>query len=144
MDKSSSKTALFLFWLFIISVQIPSTVQERQQIDQTTEENLSFTKVVGRTISLLKHSHRSSLEKIKTAMHEIQLQYFPPNLDFRGSDKANQGMMKDAVGKSLKTSQETVKASAESAAEVVGKTVHKTAKKASQDVSREESDAEFI
>lgn len=81
MDKSSKRTALFLFWFMAVSIQISSTTGERLEIDHKQEEKQSFTKILQNTISLLKISHQSSWEKIKTAMHEIQFQYFPLNLE---------------------------------------------------------------
>ncbi|XVE83247.1 hypothetical protein DITRI_Ditri16bG0072300 [Diplodiscus trichospermus] len=126
--------------MIIISHQIESVVCEsRQQID---EEKPSFFQVVSSTITLLKKSHKSSWEKMKTIIHEFQLQFTPPNLDFRGTGgtpKAGESdgvgeKMKEAVKKSIGTSKGTVEETAKSAAEAV----HKTAEKVKESVSDNE------
>ncbi|PON85670.1 hypothetical protein TorRG33x02_185260 [Trema orientale] len=127
-----------------ISIEMYPSTGQRLEIDNKQ----SFTKILQNTISLLKSSQKRSWEKIKAVMQEFQFQYFPPNLDFRGSDEANLGggtggKMKQAVGKSFDKSKETVEGTAKSAAEVVGKTMDKTTKKVKKSVFEEESDAEL-
>nr|KYP34725.1 hypothetical protein KK1_044303 [Cajanus cajan] len=78
------------------------------------------------TISLLRKSHKSSWEKFKIVMHDMQMQFSPPNLDFRGGgyDGAKR-TLKEAVGKSFDKSKEKVEESAETAAKVVEGAFHK-------------------
>ncbi|KAF8019106.1 hypothetical protein BT93_H3859 [Corymbia citriodora subsp. variegata] len=70
------------------------------------------------TVSLLRESHKISWIKIKTIMNNVQLQFFPPDLDFRSSDVAivddqnNAGLeVKQAVKKSFGINQVTVEES---------------------------------
>ncbi|XWS33242.1 hypothetical protein CRYUN_Cryun22dG0064600 [Craigia yunnanensis] len=145
MNKSRRRSlTLFLLRLIILSHQILSVVCEG---GQHNEEKPSFFQVASSTISLLKKSHKSSWEKIKTIIHDFQLQFTPPNLDFRGtgtakargSDSAGE-KMKEAVKKSIGTSKLTVEKTAKSAAEAV----HKTAEKVKGSVSdKEESHDEL-
>ncbi|KAF5751834.1 hypothetical protein HS088_TW02G00853 [Tripterygium wilfordii] len=67
---------------------------------------------------------------MKTIVHEKQLQFSPPTLDFRGSEEAKPdiengagGRMKEAAEKSFESCKETVEESAKSAVEVVWHTV---------------------
>ncbi|XP_022752264.1 uncharacterized protein LOC111300994 [Durio zibethinus] len=139
MNKSRRRSStLFLVRLIILSHQILSVVCET---GQHNEEKPSFFQVVSSTISLLKKSHKNSWEKIKTIIHDFQLQFTPPNLDFsgtstakaRGSDSVGEEM-KEAVKKSIGTSEATVEETAKSAAEAV----HKTAEKVKGSVSDNE------
>ncbi|XWS41459.1 hypothetical protein CRYUN_Cryun17cG0083800 [Craigia yunnanensis] len=138
MNKSRRSLTLFFLCFVILSHQILLVVCERVQYN---EEKPSFFQVVSSTISLLKKSHKSSWEKIKTIIYEFQLQFTPPNLDFRGtgtakaSDSDSVGEnMKEAVKKSVGASKVTVEETAKSAAEAV----HKTAEKVKESVSDNE------
>ncbi|XP_062114836.1 uncharacterized protein LOC133828261 [Humulus lupulus] len=149
MDKTSKRRVLFIFWFITISILITLTKGESLDFVHKQEDiKQSFTKILRSTISLLKTFHQNTWEKIKTLMQEIQFQYFPPNLDFKGVNEANArggagGKMTKAVGRSFGTSKETVEETAKSAAEVVDKTMVKTAKKVKESVSDEESAAEL-
>ncbi|KAM1161106.1 hypothetical protein ACFX13_000278 [Malus domestica] len=156
MDRFSRRTALFLFWFIIVSLQIPKMIGEAQPEVEKNEEADQQT-VFGRTmqdtmsmlydtISVLQKSHQNAWDKVKTIINDMQLQFSPPNLDFRGRDKANakgsegddQGMrekVKEAAQKSFKTSKQTVEESAISAGEAVRETVHKTEEKVKETVA---------
>lgn len=90
-------------------------------------EKPRLSKLLTDTVSLLKKSHESSWEKIKTVIHDLQMQFSPPNLDFRG--KGEHEGVKEAVEKSFDKSKESVEGTAKSAAEFVGETIHKTKEK---------------
>ncbi|RZB96879.1 hypothetical protein D0Y65_020535, partial [Glycine soja] len=81
-------------------------------------------------------SHQSSWEKIKIVIHDLQMQFSPPNLDFRGTgwvgDREYDGVkrtFREAVEKNFGKSKETVEESAETAAKVVEEAIHKTTEK---------------
>ncbi|ONI01979.1 hypothetical protein PRUPE_6G170400 [Prunus persica] len=161
MDKFSRRTALFLFWFIIVSLQIPSTIGEgQQQVEKNEQEQTTFGKtmqdtvnVLYDTISVLQKSHQNAWDKVKTIISEMQLQFSPPNLDFRGADEADGkgstggvGMgakLKEAAHKSFETGKHTVEESAKSAGAAVGETMHKTAEKVKERVSHEEPHAEL-
>ncbi|XVF61775.1 hypothetical protein PTKIN_Ptkin08bG0157600 [Pterospermum kingtungense] len=135
MNKSRRSSTLFLLSFIILSHQISPVFSENN------EGRPPLLQVVSNTISLLKKSHKSSWEKIKTIVHEFQLQFTPPNLDFRGTATAKDGVsdnvgenMKEAAKKSIGTSKVTVEETAKSAAEAV----HKTAEKVKESVSDNE------
>ncbi|KAM1068249.1 hypothetical protein ACFX1Q_000202 [Malus domestica] len=154
MDRFSRRTALFLFWFIIVSLQIPKMIGEAQPEVEKNEEADQQT-VFGRTmqdtmsmlydtISVLQKSHQNAWDKVKTIINDMQLQFSPPNLE--GRDKANakgsegddQGMrekVKEAAQKSFKTSKQTVDESAISAGEAVRETVHKTEEKVKETVA---------
>ncbi|XWS44837.1 hypothetical protein CRYUN_Cryun15aG0083400 [Craigia yunnanensis] len=145
MNKSRRRSfTLFLLQLIILSHQIVSVVCES---GQQNEEKPSIFQLVSSTISLLEKSHKNSWEKIKTIIHEFQLQFTPPNIDFRGTDTAKARgsdsvgeTMKEAVKKSIGTSKVTVEETAKSAAEAV----HKIAEKVKgSDSDKEESHDEL-
>ncbi|XVE86657.1 hypothetical protein DITRI_Ditri18aG0052100 [Diplodiscus trichospermus] len=140
MNKSRRSRILFLLRFIILSHQILSVVSERGQYN---EEKPSFFQVASSTISLLKKSHKTGWEKIKTVIHEFQLQFTPPTLDFRGtgtakargSDRNGVGEnVKEAAEKSIGTSKVTVEEAAKSAAEAV----HEAADKVKRSVSDNE------
>ncbi|OMP02562.1 hypothetical protein COLO4_11001 [Corchorus olitorius] len=128
---------LCLVWFIILSQQIQSVVCDiGQQNNEDQKAQPSVYQVVSNTLSLLKKSHKSSWEKIKTIMHNFQLQFTPPNLDFRGAGN-EEGNMKEAVKKSVGTSKATVEETAKSAADMAGDAVHKTKEKVKGYVSDE-------
>ncbi|XP_021801141.1 uncharacterized protein LOC110745367 isoform X2 [Prunus avium] len=159
MDKFSRRTALFLFWFIIVSLQIPSTIGEgQQQVEKNEQEQTTFGKtmqdtidVLYDTISVLQKSHQNAWDKVKTIISDMQLQFSPPNLE--GADEADGkgstggvGMgekLKEAAHKSFETGKHTVEESAKSAGEAVGETMHKTAEKVKEKVSHEEPHAEL-
>ncbi|GAU19709.1 hypothetical protein TSUD_78340 [Trifolium subterraneum] len=96
------------------------------------------------TVSLLRKSHESSWEKIKTVIHDLQMQFSPPSLDFRGMGNVDQDGMKEAVGKSFDKSKVSVEGTAKSAAELVGDAIHKTTEKVKDSTETDkESEAEL-
>ncbi|GAV58072.1 LOW QUALITY PROTEIN: hypothetical protein CFOL_v3_01608, partial [Cephalotus follicularis] len=124
----------YLFCYIIFSHQIVLSVGDGgQDIAQNTEGKPSFAEIVTDTIKLLKKSHKSSWDKVKTIIHEMQ-QFFPPNIDFRSAEEAHAGVgaggkMKAAVEKSFGKSEEALEASAKTAAKAVADAMHKTAEK---------------
>ncbi|XVF15054.1 hypothetical protein REPUB_Repub09cG0116400 [Reevesia pubescens] len=126
--KNSRRRSLTLFlpWFVILSHQFVSVVCETGQYN---EEKPSFFQVVSSTISVLKKSHKSSWEKIKTIIHDFQLQFTPPNLDFRGTGTAKARGSDGVLKKSIGTSKVIVEETAKSAAGIAGEAVHKTAEK---------------
>ncbi|RXH75694.1 hypothetical protein DVH24_039393 [Malus domestica] len=87
----SRRTALFLFWFIIVSLQIPKTIGEAQPEVEKNEEADQQT-AFGRTmqdtmsmlydtISVLQKSHQNAWDKVKTIINDMQLQFSPPNLE---------------------------------------------------------------
>ncbi|XVF17127.1 hypothetical protein REPUB_Repub10bG0092600 [Reevesia pubescens] len=145
MNKSKRRNlTLFLLCFIILSHQILCIVCETEQYN---EEKPSFFHTISSTLSLLKKSHKSYWEKIRTIIHDFQLQFTPPNLDFRSTGTAKASLeekMKEAVKKSFGTSKLTVEETAKSAAEAAGEAIHKTSKKIKGSVSdKEESHDEL-
>ncbi|XVF58650.1 hypothetical protein PTKIN_Ptkin07bG0083300 [Pterospermum kingtungense] len=128
MNNSRKRSlTLFLLWLIILSNVIVC------KSGQQNEEKPSTLQFVSSTLSLLKKSHKNSWEKIKAIIHDFQLQFTPPNLDFRSTDTANSvgGKMKEAVEKSVGTGEVIVEETAKSAAEAFRKTADKVKESAS-------------
>ncbi|KAL6223049.1 hypothetical protein ACLB2K_006439 [Fragaria x ananassa] len=144
MDKFSRRTALLVFWFIIVSLQIPRTIGE----EQNEEEQTYFTRtlsVLQDTVSMLQKSHQAAWDKMKTTIADMQMQFMPPSIDFRGDDnkdETEEGVgekMKDAAQKSFETSKHTVEESAKTAADAV----HKTAEKVKEVVTNDETSAEL-
>ncbi|KAL5818523.1 hypothetical protein ACOSQ4_022365 [Xanthoceras sorbifolium] len=133
---------LFLVLFIVFSQQISSAVGDGgQHRAEYNEEKPPFSKILTDTISVLKNSHKSSWDKVKAIIHGMQLQFFPPNLDFRGGEEANgDEKLKEAAKKSIGMSKTTVEESAKSAAEMVTGAVEKTAEKVKNSVSPKEED----
>ncbi|KAK9949808.1 hypothetical protein M0R45_005319 [Rubus argutus] len=157
MDKFSRRTALFLFWFIIVSLQIPKTIGEEGQQNEEQQQPY-FTKtlqdtfsVLQDTVSMLQKSHQTAWDKVKTIISDMQMQFSPPSLDFRadaGIKGETEGdsmgeKVKEAAQKSFETSKHTVEETAKSAADAVGGTAHKTAEKIKETVSSDESAAEL-
>ncbi|KAJ9170289.1 hypothetical protein P3X46_018409 [Hevea brasiliensis] len=127
----------FLFLFIILSLQFLFVIGDAgQKIANNRQEKPPFAKMVLDTLTTLKKSHQTSWEKIKAIVHRIQLQFFPPNLDFRVADEVESqggGKMKEAAGKSFEVSKTTAKESAKSAANVVGEAVQKVKDKLSDE-----------
>ncbi|KAK7247496.1 hypothetical protein RIF29_42379 [Crotalaria pallida] len=150
MDKFSRTTLLFLLFCFVFVLQFqPATLDVGgQNVAPNYPEKPLLSKILIDTISLLKKSHQSSWEKVKTVIHDLQMQFSPPNLDFRGGGEGGyddvKGKMKMAAEKSFDRSKETVEESAKSAAKVIGKAIHKTTDKVKESTnSNKESKAEL-
>ncbi|KAJ7956920.1 Transmembrane protein [Quillaja saponaria] len=153
MDKYSRSIKLFLFLFIIVTFQSHSAVGEGGQLDAQIEPvQPSIIKLVTNTISTLKRSHQSYWGKVKTIINGMQMQFSPPNLDFRGSDKADsgdgvggegtRGTMKKAAEKSFGASKETVEGFAKSTAKVVGEAINKATEKVNER-EKDESEAEL-
>ncbi|XP_028755071.1 uncharacterized protein LOC114720924 [Neltuma alba] len=152
MMANLSRNAVLLFLLFFIVVvlQFQIAVQQGGAGHPVVQDEQGYPllhKYVLDTVSLLKKSHKSSWEKVKSVIHDLQMKFSPPNLDFRGAKEAQSDGMKEAAEKSFHKSKETVKESAKSAAEMIGDAVHKTAQKvkapSSASASERESDSEL-
>ncbi|CAI8619036.1 unnamed protein product [Vicia faba] len=124
-NKLISRTILF-FLLFSILIILqfqqvtPNEGGQNVAQDDYPEKPFLFKLLVD-TVSLLRKSQESSWEKIKTVIHDLQMQFSPPNLDFRG---VGNGGVKEAVGKSFDISKESVEETAKSAAEFFGEAIH--------------------
>ncbi|KAK7399465.1 hypothetical protein VNO78_10648 [Psophocarpus tetragonolobus] len=130
-----SRTILFFLLfcvLFILQFQLATLDEELDpNVAQNHPEKPLLSKIFLDTVSLLRKSHTSSWEKIKTVIHDLQMQFSPPNLDFRGTREVGEesGVTKEAIEKVFGKSKDTVEESAESAAKVVGEAIHKTTQK---------------
>ncbi|XP_010027330.2 uncharacterized protein LOC104417818 [Eucalyptus grandis] len=152
MKKLRRIAKLFIFWVLVslntraLSTDIGDGCQKHAK---TKEEKPSIAKIVMGTVSRLKESHKISWIKIKTIMNNVQLHFFPPDLDFRSRDDAivdnqnNAGSkVEHVVKKSFGTSKVTVEETAKSTAEVVGQAVRKTAEKVKESMSDEDEGEE--
>ncbi|XP_050208176.1 uncharacterized protein LOC126657515 [Mercurialis annua] len=125
----------FIFLLINVSLQIILVVGEGgQHVAEDLEGKPPLIKMAMDTLTTLRKSHKNSWDKIKAVIHDYQLQFFPPNLDFRGEggDISGEGM-KEAAGKTFEVGKTTAEESAKSAAKVVGEAVHKVKDKLSND-----------
>ncbi|XP_054805348.1 uncharacterized protein LOC129308297 [Prosopis cineraria] len=152
MENLSRSTVVFLLFCTVVVLQFKIAVQQGGAGHRVVRDEAEYPllrKHVLDTVSLLKRSHKSSWEKVKSVIRDLQMKFSPPNLDFRTGKEAQSDGMKDAAEKSFHKSKETVKESAKSAAEMVGDAVHKTAQKvkttssASASASKRESDSEL-
>ncbi|KAL3728836.1 hypothetical protein ACJRO7_033423 [Eucalyptus globulus] len=152
MKRLSRIAKLFIFWVLVslhtraLSTDIGDGGQKHVK---TKEEKASIAKIVMGTVSHLRESHKISWIKIKTIMNNMQLQFFPPDLDFRSRDHAivdNQNnvgsKVEHAVKKSFGTSKVTVEETAKSTDEVVGKAVRKTVEKVKESMFDEDEGEE--
>ncbi|GMI67873.1 hypothetical protein like AT1G16850 [Hibiscus trionum] len=118
MRKSRARA---LTWLIILFLFLS------HQIVCQDEEKPSMFQLLANTISSLKKPHRSYWEKTKAVIHEFQLHFTPPRLDFRGTGAADgagekvKAAVKDMIGTSEAVAEETAKSAAQA--------VHKTAEK---------------
>ncbi|KAL2342987.1 hypothetical protein Fmac_004272 [Flemingia macrophylla] len=146
MVKFSKTPFLFLLFClpFIFQFQPATLIDDDQANQNVATEKPLLSKLLMDTVSLLRKSHKSSWDKFKSVIHDLQIQFSPPNLDFRGggSDGAK-GSLKEAVGKSFDKSKEKVEESAETAAKVVEEAFHKTTQKVETTDSEHESKAEL-
>jgi len=75
-----SLTILF-FLLFCALFQFqPATLDDGAAQNDDAQKPL-LSKVFMETISLLRKSHKSSWDKIKTVINDLQMQFSPPNLE---------------------------------------------------------------
>ncbi|KAJ9139566.1 hypothetical protein P3X46_030291 [Hevea brasiliensis] len=136
MDRLSRGSAILILCFFSIVV---SSVGDGHK-DQEKRPALSFPETLARTY----------WDWAKTIVHRAQAYFFPPNIDFRGSNGAGEQTdmgagekVKEAVAESLGKTRATVEDSAKSAAKVASETVHKTKEKVKRSLSdqgRQETD----
>ncbi|XP_027364451.1 uncharacterized protein LOC113871559 [Abrus precatorius] len=153
MDKFSRTTLFFLLFFVLIILQFQrATLDEGgQNVAQNYPDKPLLSKLLMDTLSVLRKSQKSSWDKIKTVIHDLQMQFSPPNLDFRGVGEVGEGShgvretLKEAAEKSFDVSKDAVEESAKSAAKAVGGAIHKTAEKMKDTThdSEKESEAEL-
>ncbi|CAI0397091.1 unnamed protein product [Linum tenue] len=135
LSQSSSPSLLMtysiivIFLINLITIPCNGDVSSQQQ-----QPKALLTKMASDTVSVLKESYRSSWDKVKTVIRDIQLQFSSPNLDFRSEDpKVGREATKDrvigAVEKSVEVGEYAAEETAEAAAKVVETTVQMTTNK---------------
>ncbi|KAJ8765783.1 hypothetical protein K2173_014905 [Erythroxylum novogranatense] len=143
----SGPLILLLLIIIIIFLQVLPVVGEGGQHRVVNmQEKQPLAKMVIDTISMFKKSHKSSWEKFKTIIRDVQFKYFTPNLE--GSEvnsgggnsesAGTAGRMKEAAEKSFERSKKTAQESAKTAAEAVEGAVHKTADKVKEKLSEDD------
>uniref|UniRef100_A0A6M2EZS8 Pectinesterase inhibitor domain-containing protein n=1 Tax=Populus davidiana TaxID=266767 RepID=A0A6M2EZS8_9ROSI len=144
MDTCERITISFVLLFVVLSSQIPSVAGDGDHVSREMQEEPPYlTRIVTDQISLFKRSCGNSWDKVKIIIHDLQIQFFPPNLDFRSADQEestwseNGGgeKMKKVVEKCIRTSKQTAEMSAESAAEVMVEAMHKAAEKVKNSLS---------
>ncbi|KAJ0238305.1 Transmembrane protein [Hirschfeldia incana] len=132
---------LFFFILIILISCGISPVSSDEGVARK-EENPSLLKIISGIFG--KEFPPSSWELIQGAMQKIQMKLYPPNLDFRSSNKDGEEgeekgeKVKEAATRSLEVSKEAIEDSAKLAGGVVGEVVHKTAEKVTKQTSHDE------
>ncbi|KAH8507891.1 hypothetical protein Peur_049875 [Populus x canadensis] len=144
MDTCERITISFVLLFIILSSQIPSVAGDGDHVSREMQEEPPYlTRIVTDQISLLKRSCGNSWDKVKIIIRYLQIQFYPPNLDFRSADQeestrsengGGEKMMK-VVEKCIRTSKRTAEISAESAAEVMLEAMHKAAEKVKNGLS---------
>ncbi|CAK8535841.1 unnamed protein product [Lathyrus sativus] len=126
-----NKLQFFVLFIILIILQFQQVTPNEggQNVAQDYPEKPVLNKFLMDTVSLLRKSQESTWEKIKIVIHDLQMQFSPPNLDFRGVGK---GGVKEAVEKSFDKSKESVEETAKSAAEFVGEAIHKRTEKVNE------------
>lgn len=85
MERFRKIPKLFIWLIILLYLQtIISAVNGDhggQNIAQNKEEESSLAQFVVETISRLRASHKSSWEKVKSIIREMQLRFSPPNLE---------------------------------------------------------------
>lgn len=85
MDRFSRTANTLLFLLFcvliVLQFQLATLDEGGQNVAQDHPEKPLFSKILMDTVSLLRKSHKSSWEKFKTVIHDLQMQFSPPNLE---------------------------------------------------------------
>ncbi|CAK9320304.1 unnamed protein product [Citrullus colocynthis] len=124
MEICNAKTrSRLLLMLLIFMLNVASCFADSNK----APERPSFGNFIQETVAILKKSHPTTWDKIKSLIHQMQLQFFPPNLDFRSSDESKGVVdeVKDAVEKSFGASKDAVEESAKSVAKVMEEAVDK-------------------
>ncbi|TMW97235.1 hypothetical protein EJD97_005943 [Solanum chilense] len=130
---------LVIFCLITISCEIIHTNGNQQNVEEDKKEQ-SPTQILEEAYSMLLTSTLRSLDVAKSYINQLQLKYFPPNVDFRSNDDVSTnggagGRIMEATQKSFEKSKETVEGSAKSAAAAVEQKVHDTADKVKDTIS---------
>ncbi|XP_021889554.1 uncharacterized protein LOC110808375 isoform X2 [Carica papaya] len=128
-----------LFVLFLVlTCSVPMLAVGDDGAQDSEEDTIvpSLLNTLINTVSSLKRSQTTSLDKIKTIIRQVQLQFFPPDLEgnkegINGDGISPGGKMKDAAERSFKSGKATVEESAKTAANVVRGAIHKTEQKES-------------
>lgn len=68
-----------LLVFFILMLHVASFFAEESA--NTAPERPSFGNFIQETVAVWKKSHQTSWGKMKSLMHQMQLQFFPPNLE---------------------------------------------------------------
>ncbi|WVZ23846.1 hypothetical protein V8G54_002390 [Vigna mungo] len=134
---------ILLFLLFCVLFQFQPATLDEVGVQNDAQKPL-FSKVLMDTVSLLRKSHKSSWDKIKTVIKDLQMQFSPPSLEV-GVGEDPKETLKEAVKKSIEKSKETFEESAKSTGKAVETAVRKTTtenKKTTHD-SEQESKAEL-
>nr|XP_016483665.1 PREDICTED: uncharacterized protein LOC107804307 [Nicotiana tabacum] len=126
MERSKNLSVVFIFWLVTFSFATIHTYGDAAQKNVRDKQQEAYS-------TLLTSSLRS-WDKVKSYINQLQLKFFPPDLDFGSKEVATadggaKERMKEAAQKSFGKSKETVEETAKSAAKVVEQTVHKTVEK---------------
>ncbi|KAB5556575.1 hypothetical protein DKX38_007484 [Salix brachista] len=136
-------TISFVLLFIILSSQIPSVAGDGEHVSREMQEQPPYlARIMTDQIYSLKRSCSNSWDKAKTIIHDLQLQFFPPNLDFRSADQESARIengggekMKKVVEKCIGTSERTAEISAETAADVMGVAVRRAAEKVKTSLS---------
>jgi len=84
-NKLISRTTLFFLLFSILTIlqfqHVTPADEGGQNVAQDSPEKPRLYKLLIDTVSLLRKSHESSWEKIKTVIHDLQMQFSPPNLE---------------------------------------------------------------
>ncbi|KAF9681967.1 hypothetical protein SADUNF_Sadunf05G0058400 [Salix dunnii] len=137
-------TISFVLLLIILPSQIPSVAGDGEHVSREMQEEPPYlARIMTDPIYSLKRSCSNSWDKAKTIIHDLQMQFFPPNLDFRSTDQEESARsengggekMKKVVEKCIGTSKRTAEISAETAADVMGAAVRKAAEKVKSSLS---------
>ena len=82
MDTCERITISFVLLFVVLSSQIPSVAGDGDHVSREMQEEPPYlTRIVTDQISLLKRSCGNSWDKVKIIIHDLQIQFFPPNLE---------------------------------------------------------------
>jgi len=80
----SRTTQFFLLFSILVILQFQHVTpadEGGQNVAKDSPEKPRLSKLLIDTVSLLRKSHESSWEKIKNVIHDLQMQFSPPNLE---------------------------------------------------------------
>ncbi|KAL4361108.1 hypothetical protein GQ457_04G034560 [Hibiscus cannabinus] len=131
MNESRIRRSLLLVWIIVVWHQTVAVVCETDECHKPF-----FSRLLSTSADLLKRSHQTFSHNFKSLIHQFQLRFTPPNLDFRssgrqkGEESESVGeSVKEAMKKSIRTSEATLQETARTAAKAVHKTADKVKKK---------------